>query len=131
MSESLPCTYRFTGSDFLWPAASLVAHCAGVVAGSLIGSHCCAVADRAFSVWPAVWPSAHCHLQVTLPAYCIPTCTHDNPLAGPQFCPMRQPPTPSKSTQRMGRQSSVLTHFLRLMVHSPALHVSCAQSAST
>src|SRR5262245_40855684 len=44
---------------------------------------------------------------------------------------MRQPPTPSKSTHRIGRQSFCVTHFFREMLHSPALQLSCAQSEST
>ena len=55
-----------------------------------------------------------------------------NPFAGAQFCPMRHPPPPpSKSTHRIVLQSVSLTQRLREMLHSPAEHVSCAQSAST
>jgi hypothetical protein len=67
----------------------------------------------------------------SLTAFGYFTSTHDNPFAGAQFCPTRHPPAPWKSTQRIDRQSSLVTHGLRLMLHCPALHVSCAQSEST
>ena len=52
-------------------------------------------------------------------------------MSGAQFWPIRHPPTPAKSTQRMERQSVSLTHLRRVMVHSPMLQLSCAQSLST
>src|SRR5437588_566559 len=58
------------------------------------------------------------------------TCRQLSPLSGAQFCPIRHPPTPSKSTQRIGRQSAWLTHLRRLMLHSPIVQLSWAQSES-
>jgi len=56
---------------------------------------------------------------------------HDNPSLGAQFCPIKHPPEPAKSTHRIDLQSVSFTHFFREMLHSPVVQVSCAQSLST